>query len=188
MKSICIFCSSSKYISESYNPVVAELAKHIVTAGFEMIWGGVDVGMMGYIARQVQENGGVVRGILPKTFLQLQLEYKNADELLITNDMSMRKNMMISQSDAFICLPGGFGTLEEILEVITLKQLGYHNKPIVFLDINGYFGKLFSFVNHMISEKFVKESQVKLYNISDNPIKALEYILNYKPHPLENKW
>ena len=188
MKAICVFCSSSKYIEQIYFDEVSKLSEEMVRREIELVWGGADIGLMGHVARSIQERGGIVRGVLPKSLLKVGLEYRDADELIITEDMSMRKNTMNDMSDAYICLPGGFGTLEEILEVITLKQLGYLDKPIVFFNINNFYDEFFKFIDHMVFEKIVKESGRDLYFISNNVNEILDYISNYKGIELENKW
>lgn len=188
MKGICVFCSSSKYVDKIYYDAAHELAKVLVEYDYDLIWGGADIGIMGEIAKSVQKEGGYVRGVLPKSLLELGLEYKKADELIITRDMSIRKNTMNDMSDGYICLPGGFGTMEEILEVITLKQLTYLNKPIVFYNVDNFYDKFLEFVDHMVETRFVKESMKELYYVTDKAIEAIKYIKNYKATKIEAKW
>lgn len=188
MAGICVFCSSSKYVDKIHYAAAHELAKSLVEFDFDLVWGGADMGIMGELARSVQKEGGYARGVLPKSLLEVGIEYKEADELIITRDMSIRKNTMNDMSDGYICLPGGFGTMEEILEVITLKQLKYFNKPIVFYNVDKFYDKFLEFVDHMVDTKFVKESMRELYYVTDNAADAVKYIKNYKAKPVEDKW
>ncbi len=187
-KKICIFCSSSKYIDELYGNAADILTEIMVKNNFELVWGGADIGLMGDLARSIQKHGGIARGVLPKSLLKINLEYRDADELIITRDMSMRKNVMNDMSDAFICMPGGFGTLEEILEIITLKQLGYIDKPVVFYNINNYYDLFMKFIEQMIDDKFIKSAGKELYYVSDNPKEIIEYIKNYSGSTHLDKW
>ncbi len=185
---ICVFCSSSNAVNQVYFEAAAQLGKLIGENGHSLIYGGANVGLMEQVAVSVKECNGFILGIIPLKIHEHQLSSENANEMIITNTMDERKSLMREKSDAFIALPGGFGTLEEILEVITLKQLDYHQKPIVFINTNGFFNDLFVQFEKSYTETFAKESYRKLYTIVDTPAEAISYIENYRHENIENKW
>ena len=185
---ICVFCSSSNAVNQVYFEAAAQLGELIGKNGHSLIYGGANVGLMEQVAISVKEHNGYVMGIIPLKIHEHQLSSENANEMIITNTMDERKSLMREKSDAFIALPGGFGTLEEILEVITLKQLDYHQKPIVFINTNDFFNDLFVQFEKSYTETFAKESYRKLYAVVDTPSEAISYIENYEHEKLENKW
>ncbi len=188
-KYICVFCSSSDAISSNYENETREFAKLLVNNGFGLVYGGSNVGLMGIIATEVKENGGKVIGIIPERINDhLGISRGKVDELIITKDMGERKKKMEELSDGFVALPGGFGTLEEITEAIVLKQLKYHNKPVVFLNINGFYKILEEVFGFYYLEKFAKESSKDLYYFAETPISAISYLKQYTPANIENKW
>jgi cytokinin riboside 5'-monophosphate phosphoribohydrolase len=188
MKNICVFCSSSNRLDESFFKIANELGKAIASDQYALVYGGSNVGLMGELAKTVHRFSGRVIGVIPEVIKDKDLGYLEADELIITKDLRERKRIMSERADAFIALPGGFGTLEEILEVITLKQLEFHNKPIVFLNTNGFYSKLLDFFDVIYKQHFAKESSKLFYHISDNVEDAMDYIKNYKAPQVETKW
>ncbi len=144
--------------------------------------------MMGALARSVKKNGGRVTGVNLELFVKKGLCYRDADEIIICKTMNERKQIMEDRSDAFIVLPGGFGTLEEFSEVLTLKQLHFHNKPIVLVNINGFYSKLVAWMENIFSENFVKEKYRNLYYVTEHPDEAFSYIRNYTPIEYPVKW
>ncbi len=134
-----------------------------------LVYGGGDVGLMGIIADSVMNNGGKVTGYIPQYLNEFEKAHTGISELFIVDSMHERKRLMFERSDAFVILPGGFGTLDEICEIITWRQLRLHSKPIVFVDINKYWSALFeTFVDHMIAEKFVRPEHKKFYKVIEN--------------------
>jgi len=188
MKNICVYCSSSN----SIDPVFFESAKHLATILAEknhnLIYGGGCVGLMGEIARTMHEFGGKVTGVIPQRLNQNGICYENCDELVVTKDMRERKQKMDEISDGFIALPGGFGTLEEISEMITGKQLGYHNKSLVFLNVNNFYSPLIGFFEQMYSYNFASAENRNLYYVSDKPGECVEYIENFVPETIPEKY
>ena len=140
---ICVFCSSSNAVNNCFFEQTNQLGKIISNRNHQLVYGGANVGLMEHLAKSVSKNNGNVIGIIPQKIHDNNLSSSFVNELIITSTMDERKRLMREKSDAFIALPGGFGTLEEILEVITLKQLDYHQKPIVFLNTNNFFNSLF---------------------------------------------
>ncbi len=187
-KSICVYCSSSDHISTAFFDIAQELGEAIVGNGYRFIYGGGDIGLMGAIARSVHKHGGHVVGVIPEFLRQPGIAYELSDELIVTADMRERKAAMESRADAFIALPGGFGTLEEMLEVITLKQLGVHDKPIVFLNTNGFYNGLHDLFEHIFDHNFAKPHYRDLYHFADDVHSAISYIKAYEPKALGTKW
>lgn len=185
---ICVYCSSSNAVNDVYFKAAEELGKLIGTRNHSLIFGGANVGLMEHLASTVKLHKGHITGIIPLKIHNFQLTSDKSDEIIITETMDERKALMRDKSDAFIALPGGFGTLEEILEVITLKQLDYLRKPIVFININGYFNDLFNQFEKSYSETFAKENYRKIYKITSSPEEAILYIENYEHELTENKW
>ena len=187
-KTICAYCSSSTAVDAVYIEAARALGVQIARRGWALIYGGGHMSLMGALARAAQEGGGHVTGVIPAALHRGGHGYRAADELLVTGDLRDRKALMESRSDAFITLPGGFGTLEEALEIITLKQLGDHNKAIVFLNVNGFFDPLFAMFERLFAERFAKETFRQLYHIAPDAEGALAYIEAYQPVELERKW
>ena len=131
-----------------------QLGGQMAGRGHALVYGGTNVGLMGSVARAMRQAGGKVVGVIPKFIADRGIAYEAADELIITNDMRQRKATMEARSDAFIAMPGGFGTLEEVLEIITLKQLQQHTKPVVFLNPGGFYDPLTSLFEHMYEKRF----------------------------------
>lgn len=185
---ICVFSSSSNAIAEEYVSEAIELACLIGQSGFCLINGGSNVGTMDVLTREAGKNGAKTIGIIPEKLRDYNLASVHAHEIIVSGDMMERKHKMRELADAFIALPGGFGTLEEILEVITLKQLSYHSKAIVFINTNGFYDDLFRQFEKSYEEKFAKDSYRKLFFIARNSEEAMNYIREYKPEETVNKW
>lgn len=185
---ICVFCSSSNAISDTYFGEAKKLGTLIGEYGYNMINGGANVGLMEAVTLSARESGAQTVGIIPERMINRSLVSENSHDVIITRDMMERKNKMRQMSDAFIALPGGFGTLEEILEVLTLKQLSYHSKPIVYINTNNFFEFLFRQFELSFQELFAKEIYRKLYFVAETPEQAMEYIKNYSPADLDSKW
>lgn len=188
MQNICVFCSSSDAIDEIYNSEAKKLADLFVKKQITLINGGAKVGMMAIMSKRIFEADGKVIGIIPEIINNKGLACEKLTELIVTEDMSSRKKLMSKMSDAFIALPGGFGTLEELMEVLTLKQLEVHKKPIVILNINGFYTKLIEQFNVFFKENFTKSDYENLYYIANSSEEAFEHILNYEHPQLESKW
>ena len=157
-----------------------ELGCAIGKKGIDLIYGGASIGLMGFVARGVHEEKGNVIGILPEFFRSKDIEYLDADELIVTKDMRERKAIMDERSDAFIVLPGGVGTLEEAMEILSMRQLKLTNKPLVFINSQGFYDNLNETLDVMIKQKFAKKNLRNLFAMTPDPVTALEYIFNYK--------
>jgi len=185
---ICVFSSSSNAIADVYVSEAIDLARLIGQSGFCLINGGSNVGTMDVITREAGKYGAKTIGIIPEKLRDFNLASLHAHEIIVSGDMMDRKFKMRELSDAFIALAGGFGTLEEILEVITLKQLGYHHKAIVFINTNGFYNDLFSQFEKFYREQFAKENYRKLFFIAENSADAMNYLIHYMPEETVNKW
>lgn len=185
---ICVFSSSSNAIAQVYVDEAIDLARLIGMSNFCLINGGSNVGLMDVITREAGKNGAKTIGVIPEKLRDYNLASVHAHEIIVSGDMMERKAKMRDLSDSFIALAGGFGTLEEILEVITLKQLGYHHKAIVFINTNGFYDDLFRQFEKSYEEKFAKENYRNLYFIAQNASEAMDYLMNYQPEETVNKW
>ncbi len=189
MKNICVFCSSSDAVDEAYFNSARQLGHWIGKQKRTLIFGGANVGLMGCIADEVMNQGGRVIGVIPELIEEKKIAYIKADKLIVTKDMGERKAKMESLADVFIVLPGGFGTLDEVLELITLKQLGLHQKPIILLNTEGFYNFLISQIEHAIEKKFIKEEFKQLFFVAGNTNEINQYISKYNPSGAHiNKW
>lgn len=152
---ICVFCGSSSGKKSSYSEAAAALGKELVERSINLVYGGGSIGLMGDVAKVVSDGGCHVLGVIPKTLMQENLTGESVGDVLVVSDMHERKAEMARQADAFIALPGGYGTLEELLEVITWAQLGIHNKPVGLLNVDGYYNILLTFIDKAVEEGFV---------------------------------
>ncbi len=187
-KNICVFCSSSDALEDVYFNAAVSVGKQIVRNDDVLLFGGSNVGLMRKLAITVKDAGGNLVGVIPQKIKDNNLACEILDELIVTPDMHSRKAKLEDLADAFIAMPGGFGTLEELSEVLTLKHLGYHKKPIVILNINGFYDKLLAFFEVIYKEKFAKLDYKNFYFVTENYEEAFQYIDNYKPAEDIKKW
>jgi uncharacterized protein (TIGR00730 family) len=182
---ICVYASSSEAIAPAYFSAAEELGRLMACAGHTLIYGGGKIGLMGAVARGVHAERGRVIGVIPEKLLPQG--YDGVDEMVITQTMRERKATMESRADSFVVLPGGFGTLEEVLEILTLKQLGYHNKAVTLLNTAGFFDPLLAAFEHIYAEQFASEALRASYHVSRDPADALAFIETYEPPVLPDK-
>ncbi len=187
-KNICVFCSSSDVLEDIYFETTEELGKLISLNNDVLLFGGSNVGLMRKLAYTVKGEGGKLTGVIPQRIKDNNLACKIVDELIVTPTMHTRKEKLEELADVFIALPGGFGTLEELSEVLTLKHLGYHNKPIIILNINGFYDNLLKFYETIYNEKFAKKDYKKYYFVCRHPEEVYTYINHYKPEKAVSKW
>jgi uncharacterized protein (TIGR00730 family) len=184
-KAVCVFSASSDNIALKFFEVAAELGARLGQHGYDLVYGGGKIGLMGELARAAQANGGKVIGVIPERFREHDLALEGADEMIVTKDMRERKTIMEARADVFVGLPGGFGTLEEILEILTLKQLHYHAKPIVLINTNNFYDHLVNLFEHIYEQQFARQEHRDLYHVAKDVNDAFSYIDNYKAasHP-----
>ncbi|NRN28319.1 TIGR00730 family Rossman fold protein [Photorhabdus heterorhabditis] len=180
MKSIAVYCGSSLGISEIYKENAIIFAKELVKREITLIYGGASVGIMGTVADTVLKEGGKVIGVIPTLLEKREISHKNLTELYIVETMHQRKSKMIELADAFVALPGGFGTLEEFSEVFTWNQIGLHTKPCGILNINNFYDPLVSMINRMADEQFLHEKYRHMAIIEQDPIILLDRFNTYQ--------
>jgi hypothetical protein len=188
ISSVTVFCGSSDAVDRKYFDAAGELGEKMARRGWRLIYGGGSVGLMGVLARAVLDHGGQVTGVIPRALLDLGVGDKDVSELVVTDGLRDRKAIMDERGDAFVGLPGGLGTLEEVLEALTLKQLGYHRKPIAVLDLDGYFDPLWAQIQRGIDEGFIKEEFLDLWYPAPDVDALLRYLDGYQPHGYGLKW
>ncbi len=187
-ETICVYCSSSNYLPEKFYNFAQEFGKELGSRNYDMVYGGTVVGMMGVIASNALENGAKVTGVIPERIASFGLKHPDLAQVIITKDMRERKAKMEEMGDIYIALPGGFGTFEEIFEILVAKQLGYHNKPIIFFNFDGYYDNLFKMFDTVYKNNFAKEQMKKLYYIADNIEDMFNYLKTYTPEEVVLKW
>ncbi len=185
---ICVFASSSNSIDEVYFQAAKKLGKLIAKNDFDLVYGAGSVGTMFSVATEAKKNGAKIYGVIPEKLTNVGVDWKDCDEYIVTKCMASRKKKMRELSDAFVAIPGGFGTLEEITEVITLKQLGYHSKPVIFLNTNNFYSNLLEQFEAFYIQNFAREQNKNLYYIAETPEDALKYIKQYNAKDLAAKW
>ena len=188
IRSICVFCASSNAVGEVYLNAATDLGRRMGQAGIDLVYGGASIGLMGAVARGVHAKGGKVTGVLPKFFKSKEIEYSEADELIVTRDMRERKAIMDERSDAFIVLPGGVGTLEEAMEIFSLIQLKQTLKPLVFINTDGFYDGIIRHFEQLVELKFAKEETLEMYALVKSPEEAIAFIENFQPPEVHSKW
>lgn len=186
MKRICVFCGSSPGARPEYSVAAQALGQALVAAGIELVYGGASVGLMGIVARTVLAGGGRVTGIIPRLLAEKEVALTSLDDLRIVDSMHERKALMAELSDGFIALPGGIGTIEEFVEVLTWAQLGIHAKPCGLLNGVGYYDRLLGFFDHMLEEGFIRPACRSTILVEQEPARLLAAMARYRP-PNEDK-
>lgn len=167
--SVCVYCGSKSGQDPAYAQAARGLGRHLAHAGTRLVYGGGSVGLMNEVACAALEAGGTVIGVIPEALLAREVGKSDVTELIVVPDMHARKHRMASLSDAFVALPGGYGTLEELFEVITWNQLGFHAKPVGVLDVRGYYAPLVELLDHMVAKGFVNPAHRSLVHVGEAP-------------------
>lgn len=187
MERICVFCGSSKGNDPIYEEMVSILANEIVKNNLTLVYGGGSIGIMGILADKILSINGKVIGVIPKFLYDLEVGHDDVTELIVVESMHERKQKMAEISDGFLALPGGFGTLEEMSEILTWIQLKLIQKPIGILNIKGFFNNFLSMLDNMVQEGFLKQNNRNILLDSDNPLEIIEQ-LKSAPAFKDNKW
>lgn len=187
VRSVCVFCGASSGVSPAYREAAIALGQTIAQRGLTLVYGGGAVGLMGIVADAAMAAGGEVIGIIPQALKDAEVGHNGLTRLEIVDGMHARKARMAELSDAFVALPGGLGTLEELFEVWTWGQLGYHAKPLGLLDVNGFYSKLGSFLDHVVEEGFVRPQHRAMLKLADSPSQLLDAMDSYQA-PIVPKW
>lgn len=181
MKSICVYCGSASGTKPIYADAARMLAGEMVRQDIALVYGGGKVGLMGAIADEVMRLGGEVTGVIPTALMRKEVGHQGLTRLHVVKDMHERKAMMADLSEGFVAMPGGIGTLEELFEVLTWAQLGFHEKPIGLLNVDGFYDGLISFVQHLVVQGFVKPDQARLMMHENQAAALLHRFSNFQP-------
>lgn len=187
IRRVCVFCGSNIGRDRRYHDAAREFGRAVVSRGWEAVYGGGRVGLMGIFADEVLAQGGRVVGVIPEMLATKELLHNGVTQMHVVASMHARKALMAELSDAFVALPGGFGTFEETLEMITWGQLGIHRKPLGLLDVLGFYRPLAQFIEHAVAENFVRLEQRNLFVMSERPDELLE-LLTRQRLPVVRKW
>jgi uncharacterized protein (TIGR00730 family) len=187
MKRICVFCGSSTGNRRPYTQAALDLGRALCARRIGLVYGGGNVGLMGIVADAVMESGGEVTGVIPEALVQRELAHRAVTELIVVRSMHERKAKMAELSDAFIAMPGGYGTFEEFCEIITWAQLGLHRKPCAILNVEGYYDPLLALFDRAVAEGFVHPSNRQLVLQGTEPNGLLSLLAAYTP-PRTEKW
>ncbi|KAL5778330.1 hypothetical protein ACOSP7_011256 [Xanthoceras sorbifolium] len=180
-KRVCVFCGSSTGKRDCYSDAALELGKELVSRRLDLVYGGGSVGLMGLVSKEVHRGGGHVLGIIPKTLMRKEITGETVGEVKPVADMHQRKAEMARNSDCFIALPGGYGTLEELLEVITWAQLGIHDKPVGLINVDGYYNSLLNFIDKAVDDGFISPSQRSIIVSAPNATDLVQKLEEYVP-------
>ncbi|MBO9665978.1 MAG: TIGR00730 family Rossman fold protein [Bdellovibrio sp.] len=177
IKRICVYCGANSGNNPEFAKAAKELGHLIAAHKIELVYGGGKAGLMGVVADAVIEKQGTVIGIIPQSLVRQEHAHHEITELRVVNSMHERKATMASMADAFIALPGGFGTLEEMFEVLTWSQIGYHEKPVALVNTAEYYTHLRTFVDHAISTGLIRQEYARYFQVAETPAKAMDMIL-----------
>lgn len=188
-KNICVYASSSNYLDEIFYQEAQKLGELLGKNGYNIVYGGSRLGLMYACSSAVKQNGGKIIGVMPERLANLGCANPDdCDEFYLTSGMRERKAKLDEVSDAVIAIAGGFGTLEELSEMIVQKQLGYNSKPIVILNTDGFYDKLLEFFDVIIKREFAHTDSSKIYYVAKSPEEAIEYIKTYSPQEIGLKF
>jgi uncharacterized protein (TIGR00730 family) len=187
LNSICVFCGSSNGLKSSYRAAAAELGELLAAGGLTLVYGGGGTGLMGTLADAALTAGGEVIGVIPHALVAKEVSHSGLSRLHVVDSMHERKALMASLSDAFIALPGGFGTAEELCEILTWGQLGIHQKPVGLLNVEGFFDSLLQWLDHAAFEGFIRPEHRQLLLADTNSSRLLARMSAYEVPPVE-KW
>jgi len=184
---LCVYCGSNPGVRDEYAEAARQLARHLASAGVGIVYGGASKGLMGILADEMLDAGGKVVGVIPSALQAREIAHLGLTELHVVNSMHERKALMAQLSDGFVALPGGFGTLEEIVEMLTWAQLRIHEKPCALLNIAGYFGGLLAYLEHAEAEGFVRSQHRRMLLVAEDAQELMRRFEEYRP-PTVQKW
>lgn len=187
-RSIAIFCGASSGANPVYVAAAREMAAALVARNLRLVYGAGSVGLMGAVADEVLRLGGTVLGVIPQFLVDMEVGHTGCTELVVTETMHERKLVMAEAADGFIAMPGGIGTLEEIIEVFTWTQLGIHQKHCGLYNINGYYDHLTALLGHMVQERFLKDAHAKLMHSGADAGALLDRVMSKEGASFQGKW
>ena len=186
IKKVCVYCGSGSGLGDSYLKGARELGEEFLRRGIDLVYGGASIGLMGEIANTILTGGGKVTGVMPSGLFRREVPHRDLTEMIEVSTMHERKAIMADLSDAFIALPGGFGTVEELFEILTWSQLKIHSKPCGILNIAGYYDKLSEFLTYAVDQQFIRAQHKTMIVWCDSPAGLLDKFAHYCP-PMETK-
>lgn len=187
IRRVCVFCGSSRGTRADYGKAAEAIGRALARRGIGLVYGGGRVGLMGALADAVLASGGEVIGVIPASLVAKELAHRGVADLRVVDSMHQRKALMADLSDAFVALPGGYGTLEEFCEVLTWSQLGLHSKPCGILNVAGFYDTLLALFDYAVSEAFVRPEHRELFVVDQEPERLLDRLADFRPPTLE-KW
>jgi uncharacterized protein (TIGR00730 family) len=185
---ICVFCGASPGARPEYADAARELARLLTADGIGVVYGGGGVGLMGALADAVIAAGGQLTGVIPRALVDREIAHRGVMDMRVVGSMHERKALMAELSDAFVALPGGIGTLEELFEVYTWAQLGLHRKPCALLNVEGYYDGVAEFLAHAVAERFLREETRELLLVETDPAALIERLRSFEPPAVVPKW
>lgn len=188
MKSVCVFCGSQSGSNPVYAQAARELGEELARRKLALVYGGGRVGLMGELATAVMRSGGAVVGVIPEALSGKEIAFAEATELHVVDTMHTRKALMADRADAFVALPGGYGTCDELFEIVTWAQLGIHRKPVGLLNVNGFFTPLLAWLDHIAGEGLLKPKHRGLLLVADSVPELIDALAAYVPPEPVTKW
>jgi uncharacterized protein (TIGR00730 family) len=188
LRRVCVFCGSSPGARPAYGEAAEELGRLLVAEGIGLVYGGGQVGLMGRLADAVMAEGGEITGVMPEALVAKEIGHPGLADLRVVDSMHERKALMADLSDAFVALPGGLGTVEELFEVYTWSQLGLHSKPCALLDVDGYYDGIATFLSHAVEERFLREDHREMLIVERDPRRLIERLMRFEPAAIVPKW
>jgi uncharacterized protein (TIGR00730 family) len=185
---VCVFCGASPGARPEYAAAARELANLLTAEGIGVVYGGGGVGLMGELADAVIAAGGDLTGVIPRALVDREVAHRNVMDMRVVDSMHERKGLMAELSDAFVALPGGIGTLEELFEVYTWAQLGLHSKPCALLNVEGYYDGVAEFLAHAVAERFLREEARDLLMVDTDPSALVDRLRSFEPPAVVPKW
>jgi uncharacterized protein (TIGR00730 family) len=188
VQAACVFCGSSPGARPVYTEATEDLGMLLARNGITLVFGGATVGLMGRLADTVVSEGGEAIGVIPQALVDREIAHLGLTDLHVVETMHERKQKMADLADAFVALPGGLGTLDELFEIYTWAQLGMHRKPIGLLNVEGYFDGLTGFLEHAVAERFLRDDHREMLIVEEEPAQMLQRLENFDPASLTPKW
>ena len=188
MRRICVFCGASPGARSEYAEVTTELARVLVGDGIGVVYGGGGVGLMGVLADAVLAEGGEIIGAIPRALVDREIAHRDVTDMRVVGSLHERKALMAELADAFVALPGGIGTLEELFEVYTWAQLGLHNKPCALLNVEGYYDGVAGFLAKAVEERFLREEHHEMLMVETEPAALVKRLREFEPDAVRPKW
>lgn len=188
MKSVCVFCGSAAGVNPLYAEAARALGGELAARQLALVYGGGRVGLMGQVASAALAAGGAVVGVIPHSLALKEIAQEDCTELIVVNTMHERKALMADRAGAFVALPGGYGTCDELFEILTWAQLGIHAKPVALLNVNGFFTPLLAWLDHIVREGLLKQKHRDLLLVADTVPALLDALTTWTPPAAETKW